>query len=125
MERVGESSGSRLAVIGPTYLPIGVGAVVVPRDLGEAGAVETTVLAALARFLHPLTGGPEGRGWPFGRAIYLSNVAALLEGLTGVDHVEDLNLLLNDTPRGEWVAVPPGRIVVAGTLRVEMKAPAV
>jgi hypothetical protein len=110
-------------VIGPTYLPIGVSALVVPRTLGEAGAVETAVLAALARFLHPLTGGPEGCGWPFGRAVYLSDVAALLEGLDGVDHVEDLNLLLNETPRGERVAVPPGRIVVAGPLRVEMKAP--
>ena len=113
----------RLAVIGPTYLPIGVSALVVPRTMGESGAVESAVLAALARFLHPLTGGPEGRGWPFGRAVYLSDVAALLEGLDGVDHVEDLNLLLNETPRGERVVVPPDRIVVAGPLRVEMKTP--
>lgn len=113
----------RLAVIGPTYLPIGVSAAVVPYVLGESGAVEEAVRAALARFLHPLTGGPEGRGWAFGRAVYLSDIAALLEASVGVDHVEDLNLLLNGTPRGEWVAVPPDRIVVAGTLRVEMKAP--
>jgi hypothetical protein len=116
-------AAERLAVIGPTYLPIGVSAAVVPYDLGEAGAVEEVVRSALARFLHPLTGGPEGRGWPFGRAVYLSDVAALLESLEGVDHVEDLNLLLNDTPRGEWIAVPPDRIVVAGALRVEMKPP--
>ncbi len=118
-------ASERLVVIGPTYLPIGVSAVVVPRDVGEAGAVEAAVLTALARFLHPLTGGPEGRGWPFGRAVYLSDVAALLEGLAGVDHVEDLNLLLNDTPRGEWISVPTDRIVVTGTLHVEMKAPVV
>ena len=116
-------AAERLAVIGPTYLPIGVSAAVVPHDLGEAGAVKEAVRSALARFLHPLTGGPEGRGWPFGRAVYLSDVAALLESLGGVDHMEDLNLLLNDTPRGEWIAVPPDRIVVAGALRVEMKPP--
>ena len=116
-------AAERLAVIGPTYLPIGISTAVVPQVLGAAGAVEDAVRHALARFLHPVTGGPGGRGWSFGRAVYLSDVAALLESLAGVDPVEDLNLLLNDTPRGEWIAVPPERIVVAGALHVEMKAP--
>ncbi|MGH8554145.1 MAG: baseplate J/gp47 family protein, partial [Gammaproteobacteria bacterium] len=113
----------QLAVIGPTYLPIGVAAGVVSRELSEAGRVEARVRAALARFLHPLTGGPEEEGWPFGRDVYLSDVAAVLEAVEGVDFVRELELLLNDIPQGEHIAVPPDRIVVAGRLRIEMQGP--
>ncbi len=112
----------RIAVVGPIYLPIGVEAVIAPHDVNEAGAVEERVQLALQQFLHPLTGGPEGLGWPFGRNVYLSDAAALLESVEGVDYVRELNLLLRNTPRGEQVVVPPDRIVVAGSFRIEMEA---
>ena len=109
-------------MIGPTYLPIGVAATVTPHHAGEASAVEDRVRATLESFLHPLTGGPEGHGWPFGRDVYLSDAAAMLEAVDGVDYVKELNLLLDDTPQGERVDVRPDRIVVVGTLRIEMEA---
>jgi hypothetical protein len=109
-----------VAIIGPTYLPIGVEAVVTPRDASEAGLVEDRLREALASFLHPLTGGPEGQGWPFGRDVYLSDMAAIMEAVDGVDYVEELHLLRDDIPQGEQVAVPSDRIVVAGTIRIEM-----
>lgn len=115
-------SGGRIAVIGPTYLPVGVTAVVAPRDPGQAGPVRARILQALARFLHPLTGGPDGDGWPAGRDVFLSDLAALLEGVAGVDYVKQLDLLLDGAPVGPQVAVPPDRIVVAGPLRVELEA---
>ncbi len=111
---------SQIAVLGPTYLPIGVEAVVAPLSPPDAGVVLERVRGALARFLHPLTGGPEGAGWPFGRDVYLSDVAAILEAIEGVDFVPTINLLLDGTPRGERVAVPPDRIVVAGPLQVSL-----
>ncbi len=110
--------GGRIGVIGPTYLPVGVEAVVVPVSLQNSGPVVDAVRAQLAVFLHPITGGPDGEGWPFGRDVYLSDVAAILERLPGVDYVRELRLLLDDTPQGESVAVPPDRIVVADELRV-------
>lgn len=115
-------SAQRIGVLGPSYLPIGVAAAVVPRNIREAGVVERRVRQAVERFLHPLSGGPEGRGWPFGRDVFLSDLAAVLEAVDGVDYVRDLELLLNGTPRGEQIAVPPDRIVVAGPLRIEMQA---
>jgi hypothetical protein len=115
-------AGERIGVIGPTYLPIGLNATVIPRDVSEAGRVRRRVEAAAARFLHPLTGGPEGRGWPFGRDVYQSDVAALLEGVAGVDYIAELVLLLDDTPQGERVPVPPVRIVVAGPVRIVVQA---
>jgi hypothetical protein len=114
---------AQIAVTGPTYLPIGVFAGVVPRNLSDAGLVETRMRGALERFLHPLTGGPEEEGWPLGRDIYLSDVAALVEGVEGVDFLRELELLLDDIPQGEHIAVAQDRIVVAGPLRIEMQGP--
>jgi hypothetical protein len=109
---------ARLIVTGPAYRPIGVAAAVVPIDRSNAGPVGEAATTALERFLHPLTGGPDARGWPFGRDVYLSDIAATLESLPGVDYVRTLNLLLDGTPAGERIDVPPDRIVVAGTLRI-------
>jgi hypothetical protein len=111
-----------LAVIVPTYLHIGVTCTVAPVDMRQAGPVGVAVRKALEGFLHPVSGGPEGGGWPFGRAIHISDVAALIEAVAGVDYVQELELLLEGIPQGETVAVPPDRIVVAGQIRVQLRA---
>jgi hypothetical protein len=110
----------QIAVLPATYFPVGVTVSVSPLDPGTAGSVVQSVTTALARFLHPLTGGPDGDGWPFGRDIYLSDVAALIESVPGVDFATSISLIVNGTPAGESVAVPPDRIVVAGMLRVTL-----
>jgi hypothetical protein len=68
-----------------------------------------------------LTGGPEGRGWEFGRDVFLSDMAAVLEAVDGVDFARQLDLLLDDAPVGPRVDVPPSQIVVVGPLRIEME----
>jgi Baseplate J-like protein len=115
----------RIHVTGPDYLPVGVAATIAPIDPGEAGPVEQRTRQALEGFLHPVTGGPEGTGWAFGRDVFLSDVAALLEAVPGLDYVEELHLLVDGALQGEHVPVPPHRMVVAGDLRIKLKAAAV
>jgi hypothetical protein len=115
-------SSDRIAVIPPVYLPVGVSGILVPRDLSLAGSIEQAALAVLTRFLHPLTGGPDGDGWAFGRGVFLSDVAAILESIPGLDHAAFLELRLNDTPVGDSITVSPDRMVVAGPLRMEVRA---
>ena len=109
-----------LYVTGPDYLPVSVAAVVAPKVPAQAGPVLDAVRQALGAFFHPLTGGPDGTGWPFGRDVYLSDVAARLEALPGVDYIQTLMLLLAGTPQGEAVPVPADRIVVAGLMRLSL-----
>lgn len=116
--RVPAAVAGQLTVTGPTYLPVGVQTAVTPLRADEAGIVREAVILALERFLHPLTGGPEGSGWAFGRDVYLSDVAAALEAIPGVDYVSAINLLLRGSPSGERLEVPPDRIVVAGMLQI-------
>jgi hypothetical protein len=53
--------------------------------------------------------------------VYASDADAILEGIAGMDHVELLELQLDGTPVGNYVAVPPDRMVVAGPLRIEVR----
>ena len=87
---------------------------------GEGGLVKDRVLDALRLFLHPLTGGPRGEGWPFGRDVFLSDVAAVLKTIEGIDFVQDLEILRGNVVLRGRVPVPIDRIVSAGLLQIEM-----
>lgn len=134
---------NQIDVIGPNYLPIDMDATIAIIDPAEAGDVERRSREALAEFFHPLRGGPERRGWELGRDVFLSDVAAVLERVAGVDYVETLAFSLLVTPKpkiisifgssiklplpgfavpGERIEVPDDRIVVAGNIRLTMKA---
>lgn len=108
-------------VTGPAFFPIDVETTAIPLHVGEAGIVEQRIRAALEEFLHPLRGGPNGMGWELGRDVFLSDVAAKIERLAGVDFVEAITLMRAGVPQGERVAVPDDQLVVAGNIRVKMK----
>jgi predicted phage baseplate assembly protein len=109
-------------VTGPAYLPIDVNATIAPVDPSEAGTVEKAARQALEDFLHPLHGGPDHRGWDLGRNVYMSDVAAVLERVSGVDYVKELALLVNGNLQGEQVRVGDDRVVVAGVIRLKLEA---
>jgi hypothetical protein len=79
-------------VAGPVWVEVKVTADVVPASLAVADQVEIRLKAALERFLHPLTGGALGKGWPFGRRPHLSDLYAMIESVEGVDHVRALEV---------------------------------
>ena len=79
-----------LWVAGPEWIAVTVQTTVVVASAGDADAAGDQARTALERYLHPLTGGPGGRGWAFGRRPHGSDLSALLEGLSGVDHVRSL-----------------------------------
>jgi hypothetical protein len=109
-----------VSVVAPSYALVGVSAVLAPRSPQAAGPLVAAATDALGRFLHPLTGGPDAAGWPFGRPVRLSDVATLLEGLDDVDYVENLVLLIGGAPQGESVVVARDRLVAAGRIDVEL-----
>jgi uncharacterized phage protein gp47/JayE len=109
-----------IRVIGPTYLPIDIQATLAPKDPTEAGTVEQAAREALKTFLHPLLGGPGGKGWDLGRNVYLSDVAAVLSEIKGVDFVAELAISVNGVLQDGVAKVPPGQIVVAGELQLNL-----
>lgn len=112
--RMPAGTAGRLRLLAPSYVPVSVRCAVLPRSLRDAGALEARLRALLARYCHPLVGGAHGRGWAFGEALYLSQVAALLASAPGVDAVLQLDLLVGGAMQGERVAVLPHQLIAAG-----------
>ncbi|WP_298439051.1 putative baseplate assembly protein [Geobacter sp.] len=88
-----QATPGRISVIGPGYIRVAVEVEVVPNAIREAEQVKERVRTALDTFLHPLTGGPDGTGWEFGRDVYASEVCRLIEGVPGVSHLRKLRLV--------------------------------
>lgn len=103
-----------IRIIGPQYAPIRVRAEIAPLKPEEAARVEARVRESLNRFLHPLTGGPGGRGWDFGQAVYLSQIARVIEETPGVDYARRITLELNEQIFAEFVTVEADALVAAG-----------
>lgn len=97
------TSPNRLVVAGPVYLLLSVTVDLYSVSLDVAAAVEKRALEQLAIFLHPLTGGLEEKGWQFGQVPCLSDILALLHGIEGVDHLENLSVQVKETQSGEAV----------------------
>jgi hypothetical protein len=105
-----------LVVQGPDWARVVVAAEVVPARLEAASDVHAAVLARIAAFLHPLTGGAGGEGWPFGRRPHRSDLYALVGDTPGVDHVRALEVETEEMPHPERSLVHGGehRITVVG-----------
>jgi predicted phage baseplate assembly protein len=84
--------GTRVAVTGPSYAELSVSGQVRLSPGAVAATAADAARTALREFLHPLRGGPAGRGWPFGRDVRRTELLALLDGVPGVDYVADLEL---------------------------------
>jgi hypothetical protein len=86
---------TRLHVVQPSYLWVAVDAKIhtrpdAPEDMRTRAREKA--IARLERYFNPWPdGGPQGEGWPFGRALYLSEVLGELEQVEGVDYVEDVH----------------------------------
>jgi hypothetical protein len=107
-----------LVVEGPRYRPVGTTVQVRPTNAAEPGVVRAAVRAELDGFLDPLTGGPEGTGWPLGRPVHASDLAGRVEKVPGVDVVTRLVLDVDGSPAGDRVEVPPDAVVCTGPVTV-------
>ena len=71
---------------------------------------------SLYKYLNPLTGGMDGKGWPFGRPLYTSDIVALLQQTPGVRHLGPV-LLFPIRKQGEnWRRQPsPEQLIDPGS----------
>jgi predicted phage baseplate assembly protein len=88
--------GTRLFVTGPQYHAAAVRARIQAVRGADPNLVKVAVERALDAFFDPLSGGPSGQGWPFGRSIYRSEVLQVIDETPDVDHVLDLELIDED-----------------------------
>jgi hypothetical protein len=86
--------GTRILVAPPHYTGLTVVADVHARERYDVDEVHDDVLRALNGYLDPLTGGPDGTGWPFGRSVQSHEVHAALARVPGVDMAQEVSVSL-------------------------------
>jgi hypothetical protein len=86
-------------VVGADYVPVRITATLFLQEDARGEDVRRRAVAAVRAFFHPLNGGSNNRGWPFGRDVYISEVYELLEKVSGVNYVEEIELTTPDAAR--------------------------
>jgi predicted phage baseplate assembly protein len=84
--------GSRVAVESAAYIPISIVARMRAKPRYDIRKLEQAALQALYDYFHPVHGGPEGTGWPFGRTVAPGEAYSILNRVPGVEAVEDVRL---------------------------------
>jgi predicted phage baseplate assembly protein len=84
--------GSRVAVESAAYIPISIVARMRAKPRYDIRKLEQAALQALYDYFHPVHGGPDGTGWPFGRTVAPGEAYSILNRVAGVEAVEDVRL---------------------------------
>jgi len=112
-----------IKVCDPEYIGISVSVKVKIKPGFEPVQMKDRIKGALDDFLAPLDLDGGSGGWPFGRAVYRSEVNEVMEGAAGVDCVMGLSL----SAVGKWYENRGGDIIIGslslvypGTHRVEI-----
>jgi len=112
--------GTRVEVTGPGYVGVAASGTVRALPGVSKPGVQQRIVDALNRFLDPLLGGPDGGGWPFGRAVYRAEILQAIDEVPGVDHVLSLALVVAGVAECGNICVPPTSLVSAGQHRIEV-----
>lgn len=108
----------------PTYVVVAVTAQVQAAAGVAVAALAASIQAALASFLDPLTGGPAGLGWPFGRSVYRAEILQLIANTPGIDFVVSMSLTADGgTPQCGDIALCPTYLVSSGQHQITVTAP--
>jgi Baseplate J-like protein len=78
---------TRVHVVAPRYVTVRVQLTLVLKPDAAADTVRQKAIASLEHFFAPLPDGSSQPGWPFGRAVYVSDVYTVLHAVEGVDYI--------------------------------------
>jgi predicted phage baseplate assembly protein len=93
--------GSRVIIEPPIYRGVTIVAKLRARPRQNPVRLQDEALKALYAYFDPIIGGPEGKGWPFGRPVNIGEVYSVLQRLRGTEFVEDARLFGADPVSGE------------------------
>ncbi|WP_031077814.1 putative baseplate assembly protein [Streptomyces sp. NRRL S-118] len=95
---------TQVRVMEPYYQGISIRTVVRAASTVQTDMVRSEAEEALYAFINPVTGGPDGRGWPFGHGLSIGDVYAVLNAVPGVAGVRSVEVFKTDL-RGERAQV--------------------
>ncbi len=123
--------GAQLEVRAPRTIEVSVDVTLRVAARTEPFVVENVRRAAeraLYAYLSPYTGGPDGRGWPIGRDLHVSEIYARLQRVPSVEYVDEVRVSIPDpanlnarqsvSPR---LTVPADTVLRSGQHKVQVQ----
>jgi len=113
VQRIGEyleqrrMVGTNVVVEPPAYRGLKIAVRLSALPGSDRKELRDSVIRAINALFHPLKGGPEGRGWPLGRAVQPHEVSAALAWVGGVDLSEEVNIELFEVDASGAAAKEP------------------
>ena len=106
--------GTRVFVRGPLYTPVKLDIKAALKANTRSDAVEQELRDRINNYFHPLSGGRDGNGWPFGRSVSVFELFHLIEDVNAIEYVESIvmngvatvkEIIVSDLPELESVAI--------------------
>jgi predicted phage baseplate assembly protein len=95
--------GTELYVLSPQIQPVSLALSAEASDPAAEQAVFKAIETALLEYLWALPpGGPDGTGWPLGRAVEINELRTVAGRVAGVQAVNGLRLFYQELDGGEW-----------------------
>jgi predicted phage baseplate assembly protein len=110
---------TELIVLAPQYVQVNVEAVIVATGADTGAAAVTQCKHEISRYLHPLTGGGNGRGWEFGRLPHESDLYAILEAIRELEYVRSLNIRMIE--EGKGLLQSKKFLIYAGAPKIQLR----
>jgi len=106
--------GTRVFVRGPLYTPVKLDIKAALKANTRSDAVEQELRDRVNNYFHPISGGRDGNGWPFGRSVSVFELFHLIEDVNAIEYVESIvmngvatvkEIIVSDLPELESVAI--------------------
>lgn len=82
--------GTAIYITGPEYVKVTVSIEISILETYQAENIRTSVIRELNKFLHPVFGGREHKGWIIGRNVYRSEIFEEIEKIKGIKCIRKL-----------------------------------
>ena len=113
---------TQIQVDNPMYIEVAVSATLKPLNGYDDDLLKNNADKALVDFLNPFT-GYDGKGWPFGRDVFISEIYEVIDEVEGVDCVFRVTLNGKNEFNGEKLVINENELVYSGRHRISILNP--
>jgi hypothetical protein len=112
----GVASNSGIHVVAMRLRVVNVQGIIYAQNDAEISSLKAVCEAAIKGYLHPLTGGQKGLGHKSGARVRMTEIYTALEGIAGVEFVDDSSLFVTNT-----LDMAQDEIISAGTVEFDVR----
>jgi len=110
-------------VVRPRYRNLAIEVAVIRQAAGSSEGIKTEISRRIREFLHPLRGGKNRKGWPFGRPVSKVDIYHVCEEVGGVDFVDRVRIRdLNEGTDVDLVRLNDDELPFVVSVEVEERA---